>query len=112
MLRLLARSLRLRTRRPRSIPVLNSLDLSLTSKRHSNPVEAHALTCIKSSRFVSVSPLYTPTSTGEADNIFITRSYDATSHFETVVHEVQDVWRRVIGRDLELKAREPLEAEV
>jgi Rab GDP dissociation inhibitor len=57
-------------------------------------------------RFVSVTPLYTPISNGAADNIFITRSYDATSHFETVVEDVQDVWKRVIGKDLVLKKRE------
>ncbi|KAH7928500.1 rab GDP-dissociation inhibitor [Leucogyrophana mollusca] len=61
-------------------------------------------------KFVSVSPLYTPVSSGQADNIFITRSYDATSHFETVVEDVQDVWKRVVGKDLELKKRE-VEAE-
>lgn len=55
---------------------------------------------------MSVTPLYTPVSSGEADNIFITRSYDATSHFETVVEEVQDVWKRVTGKDLVLKKRE------
>jgi Rab GDP dissociation inhibitor len=57
-------------------------------------------------RFVSVTPLYTPTASGEADNIFITRSYDATSHFETVVEDVQNVWKRVVGKDLVLKKRE------
>ncbi|KAF8634476.1 hypothetical protein AX15_000916 [Amanita polypyramis BW_CC] len=57
-------------------------------------------------KFVTISPLYTPTSTGEADNIFITRSYDATSHFETVAEDVQDVWKRVVGKDLVLKKRE------
>ncbi|KAI5120857.1 hypothetical protein M0805_007044 [Coniferiporia weirii] len=57
-------------------------------------------------KFVSVTPLYTPTSTGTADNIFVTRSYDATSHFETVVEDVQDVWKRVVGKDLVLKKRE------
>ncbi|KAF8642036.1 hypothetical protein AX16_009757 [Volvariella volvacea WC 439] len=57
-------------------------------------------------KFVSITPLYTPTSDGRADNIFITRSYDATSHFETVVEDVQDVWKRVIGSDLVLKKRE------
>ncbi|KAH8120056.1 rab GTPase activator [Phellopilus nigrolimitatus] len=56
--------------------------------------------------FVSVTPLYTPTTTGTSDNIFVTRSYDATSHFETVVEEVQDVWKRVVGKDLVLKKRE------
>jgi len=57
-------------------------------------------------KFVSVTPLYTPVSSGSADNIFITRSYDATSHFETVVEEVHDVWKRVVGTDLVLKKRE------
>ncbi|KAH7885921.1 rab GTPase activator [Phlebopus sp. FC_14] len=56
-------------------------------------------------KFVTVSPLYTPVSSGEADNVFITRSYDATSHFETVVEDVQDVWKRVMGKDLVLKER-------
>ncbi|TFY81001.1 hypothetical protein EWM64_g3007 [Hericium alpestre] len=57
-------------------------------------------------KFVDVTPLYTPTSDGKADNIYITRSYDATSHFETVVEDVQDVWKRVVGKDLVLKKRE------
>jgi Rab GDP dissociation inhibitor len=60
-------------------------------------------------KFVSVSSLYTPTSPGTDDNIFITRSYDATSHFETV-EDVRDVWKRVVGKDLVLKKRE-IEAE-
>jgi Rab GDP dissociation inhibitor len=61
----------------------------------------------RNSRFVSVTPLYTPTSDGRDNNIFITRSYDATSHFETVVEDVRDVWKRVMGEDLVLKKREP-----
>jgi Rab GDP dissociation inhibitor len=57
-------------------------------------------------KFVSITPLYAPVADGKSDNIFITRSYDATSHFETVVEEVQDVWQRVIGSPLVLKKRE------
>ncbi|KAJ4002460.1 rab GTPase activator [Lentinula boryana] len=57
-------------------------------------------------KFVSISPVYTPTATGLDDNIFITQSYDATSHFETVVEDVQDVWKRVTGSDLVLKKQE------
>jgi len=57
-------------------------------------------------KFVTISPLYTPVASGESDNIFITRSYDATSHFETVVEEVNDVYKRVTGKDLVLKKRE------
>ncbi|CAE6532493.1 unnamed protein product [Rhizoctonia solani] len=57
-------------------------------------------------KFVSVTQLYEPTSSGQEDNIFITRSYDATSHFETVVKDVHDVWQRVVGTDLVIKKRE------
>jgi Rab GDP dissociation inhibitor len=62
--------------------------------------------CLVFIRFVSVTPLYIPTTTGQDDNIFITQSYDATSHFETVVEDVQNVWKRVVGKDLVLKKRE------
>ncbi|TFY57216.1 hypothetical protein EVJ58_g7155 [Rhodofomes roseus] len=57
-------------------------------------------------KFVTISSVYTPTASGKDDQIFITRSYDATSHFETVVDEVNDVWKRVVGKDLVLKKRE------
>ena len=37
----------------------------------------------------------------------MTRSYDATSHFETVVEDVQDVWKRIFdGKELVLKKRD------
>ena len=68
---------------------------------HSSESFAHHPT-----RFVSVSSLYTPTSDGTADNIYITRSYDATSHFETVVEDVHRVWQAAVGKDLVLKKRE------
>lgn len=46
-------------------------------------------------RFITIDNLYTPVSTGHDDNIFITKSYDATTHFETVAEDVADVWERV-----------------
>ena len=57
-------------------------------------------------RFVSITPLYEPTSSGTDENIFITKSYDATSHFETVVEDVSSVWQRIKGEPLVLKKRE------
>lgn len=33
-------------------------------------------------------PLYEPVESGEKDNIFISKSYDATSHFETTTGTV------------------------
>ncbi len=43
---------------------------------------------------------------GTSDNIFDTRACDATSHFETVVEDVQGVWKHVVGSDLVLKKRD------
>lgn len=34
------------------------------------------------SRFVEVAPIFSPASSGSYDNVFVTRSYDSTSHFE------------------------------
>lgn len=56
-------------------------------------------------KFVSVSPLMVPTASGQQDQIFVTKSYDATSHFETVVEDVKDVYQRITGHELVLKTR-------
>lgn len=60
-------------------------------------------------------PLYEPVESGEKDNIYISRSYDATSHFETttgkpvasdiesiltVLADVRDLYRRGTGEEL------------
>ncbi|KAH0445876.1 hypothetical protein IEQ34_025291 [Dendrobium chrysotoxum] len=59
-------------------------------------------------KFVSISSLEEPLELGDADNIFITRSLDATSHVETIVEDVRDVWRRATkGKELVLKQRAP-----
>ncbi len=56
---------------------------------------------------------YEPVESGNKDNIFITRSYDATSHFETVVEDLKDVYRRFSGNELVLtkKVRQSVEEE-
>lgn len=57
--------------------------------------------------FYSVVDTYEPTSDGRSDNVFITSSYDATSHFETTVQDVLDVYRRLTGADLVMKPKAP-----
>lgn len=47
-----------------------------------------------------------PIEDGTKDNVYISRSYDATSHFETVCDDVHDIWRRITGGPLVLKKRE------
>ncbi|KKA27360.1 hypothetical protein TD95_003207 [Thielaviopsis punctulata] len=45
-------------------------------------------------------PIYEPTSDGKTDNVFISKSYDATSHFETTTDDVRDIYRRYAGEEL------------
>lgn len=42
------------------------------------------------------------------DQAFISKGYDATTHFETTVDDVLDMYRRITGRDLDLTAKEPV----
>ena len=52
--------------------------------------------------FVTVDDLYEPASDGKDDRCFVTRSYDATTHFETTVDDVFDVYKRIFGTALVL----------
>jgi Rab GDP dissociation inhibitor len=45
-------------------------------------------------------PVYEPLEDGTKDNIFISKSYDATSHFETTTDDVKDIYRRCAGEEL------------
>ena len=59
-------------------------------------------------------PIYEPLESGKGDNVFISRSYDASSHFETMTDDVRDIYRRAEGEELQvqgLKEGEGLVAE-
>ncbi|CAI6337563.1 unnamed protein product [Periconia digitata] len=45
-------------------------------------------------------PLYEPVEGGQNDNIFLSKSYDATSHFETTTDDIKDIYRRAEGHEL------------
>ncbi|KFY07607.1 hypothetical protein V492_06988 [Pseudogymnoascus sp. VKM F-4246] len=45
-------------------------------------------------------PLYEPLESGVNDNIFISKSYDATSHFETTTDDVKNIYLRAEGHEL------------
>ncbi|CEH12757.1 rab gdp-dissociation inhibitor [Ceraceosorus bombacis] len=57
-------------------------------------------------KFVTVAPVEEPLEDGKESNIYITRSLDATSHFETLVDDVHSVFERCMGKGLVLKKRE------
>ncbi|KAI1767393.1 rab GDP-dissociation inhibitor [Hypoxylon sp. FL1150] len=48
-------------------------------------------------------PLYEPLEDGSKDNIFISKSYDATSHFETTTDDVKDIYARATGEELKVE---------
>ena len=48
-------------------------------------------------------PLYQPLESGQNDQIFISNSFDASSHFETVTENVRDIYRRATGEELKVE---------
>lgn len=52
-----------------------------------------------------------PIDDGKESKLFIARSYDATSHFETICDDVKDVYKRFAGEPLEVKKRPSAEEE-
>lgn len=54
--------------------------------------------------FTTVDDLYEPIDDGRKDKVFVTRSYDATTHFETSVDDMLDVYKRMFDKELVLTA--------
>jgi len=53
-------------------------------------------------KFTAVSPMLVPTDDGTSDKLFVSTSYDATSHFETTCIDILDIYKRVTGKDADL----------
>ncbi|KAI8995722.1 GDP dissociation inhibitor [Gaertneriomyces semiglobifer] len=56
-------------------------------------------------KFVEIKDIFEPVEDGTADGVFITKSYDATSHFETVCQDVKSVYKRVTGNELKVEGK-------
>lgn len=52
-------------------------------------------------RFVRISDVYEPIDLGYESKIFISRSYDATTHFETTCSDVLDIFKRGTTQDFD-----------
>jgi Rab GDP dissociation inhibitor len=57
--------------------------------------------------FVSVSTLYDPVQVGTTNNLWITSSYDATSHFETASDDILQIYEQIVGEKLDLNIEAP-----
>ncbi|XP_078275640.1 rab GDP dissociation inhibitor beta [Rhinoraja longicauda] len=54
-------------------------------------------------KFVCISDMYLPLDSGTETQIFISRTYDATTHFETTCDDIKDIYRRMTGIDLDFE---------
>lgn len=57
-------------------------------------------------KFVSVSDVYEPLEDGKRDNAYISKGYDATTHFETTVEDVLNIYKRMTGKDIDLDSKD------
>ncbi|CAK0786781.1 Rab GDP dissociation inhibitor beta [Coccomyxa viridis] len=61
-------------------------------------------------KFVDVVDVYEPLESGQRDKCFISKGYDATSHFETTVEDVLEMYTRITGKVLDLSSKDPSKA--
>ncbi|XP_020631682.1 rab GDP dissociation inhibitor alpha-like [Orbicella faveolata] len=52
-------------------------------------------------KFVCVSDNFVPTDDGSKSKVFISTSYDATTHFETTCQDIVDIYKRCTGEDID-----------
>lgn len=52
-------------------------------------------------KFISISDYYEPIDDGKDSKLFISKSYDATSHFETTCLDVLDIYKRATGEEFD-----------
>uniref|UniRef100_A0A182J6R9 Rab GDP dissociation inhibitor n=1 Tax=Anopheles atroparvus TaxID=41427 RepID=A0A182J6R9_ANOAO len=52
-------------------------------------------------KFLSITDYYEPTDDGLQSQVFISQSYDATTHFETTCLDVLDIFKRGTGEDFD-----------
>ncbi|CAN9508088.1 unnamed protein product [Ophioblennius macclurei] len=57
-------------------------------------------------KFVSVADQYAPNEDGTDSQIFMSRTYDATTHFETTCDDIKDIYRRMTGSDFDFAEME------
>lgn len=60
--------------------------------------------------FVSVTDLHSPLESGVDSNLWITKSYDPSSHFEMASEDILNIYEKIVGEKLDLNI-EPNEDE-
>jgi len=82
--------------------------IALVSTRvESNNPEAELQAGIKllgpvDAQFLHVRDLYEPVDDGKQSKVFISKSFDAETHFRTEVIDILDIYKRITGKDMDL----------
>ena len=62
-------------------------------------------------KFVEVTDILEPNDDGRASKAFISKGYDATSHFESEMDDVLDLYTRITGKTLDLSSKDVSKTE-
>ncbi|AQZ12325.1 GDI1 (YER136W) [Zygosaccharomyces parabailii] len=76
-----------------------------TDKPHTELEPAFRLLNPIEEKFMGIAELFEPKDDGSKDNVYLSRSYDSSSHFESMTDDVKDLYFRVTGHPLVLKTR-------
>lgn len=52
--------------------------------------------------FVTVSQLFEPLDDGKESNLWISKSYDPSSHFEVASQDILDIYEKITGEKLDM----------
>ena len=55
-------------------------------------------------KFIQISDVFEPADDGKASQLFVSKSYDATSHFETTCKDVLDIFQRGTGAEFDFSS--------
>ena len=62
-------------------------------------------------KFDNITDTYEPVADGAKSRVFITKSYDASSHFEATTDEVLELYAKITGTPFDLTAKAEVEAQ-
>jgi len=54
-------------------------------------------------KFVTIKDVYHPKDNGKDSQIFISKSYDASTHFETTCADIKDIYQRIMGEKFDFE---------
>ena len=55
--------------------------------------------------FVSVETIYEPLNDGAESNLWVTKSYDPSSHFEVASTDILEIYQKITGEKLDLNVQ-------